>query len=173
VRELFIRTDGGLGSRPIQEVANLASGAIQDLGQKDVHGTITVRNSNTARLQLEVDLDSTNAPSFTVQLFSSSAESVLVMYNTVNQTLMLDTTNAGYGQAGTWEANIATLADNKLTMDILIDRSSLEIFTGDGTVMTAAIYPRYEESNAIQIIANGGEAAFDSITLSPFGSCWA
>lgn len=57
-------------------------------------------------------------------------------------------------------------------MDILIDRSSLEIFTGEGTAMIAAVYPRYEESNAIEIVAHGGKAAFDSITLTPFGSTW-
>ncbi len=172
LRELFIRDDGGLGNRPIQEIANLASGAVTDLRHKNVHGTITVGNSNTARLELVVDLASSDAPSFTIRLFSSSAESVLVTYNMASQTLTLDTTNAGYGQAGTWEAKIASSTNKKLTLDILMDRSSLEIFTGDGTSMTAAVYPRYQESNAIELVAHGGKAAFDSITLTPLGSAW-
>ena len=89
---------------------------------------------------------------------------MLVAYTAVNRTLTLDTTNAGYGQAGTWEATIATSTDNKLTMDISIDRSSLEIFIGNGTAMTADVYPRYEDSNTIEIVAHGGKASFDRIT---------
>jgi sucrose-6-phosphate hydrolase SacC (GH32 family) len=78
---------------------------------------------------------------------------VLVTYTTASRTLTLDTADARYGQAGTWNATIDTSPDGALTMDILIDRSSLEIFTVDGTAMTATVYPRYEESNAIEIVA--------------------
>jgi beta-fructofuranosidase len=165
IRELFIHSDGGLGSKPIQEIASLASAAAIDLCQTDVHGITTVGSSNTARLELVANLGSTDAPSFTIKIFPSSTESMLFTYSIANQTLTLDTTNAGYGQAGTWEATIATSANGTLTMDILIDRSVVEIFTGDRTVMTAAVYPRYEESNAIEIVAHGGKAAFDSIML--------
>ncbi len=171
-RELFIRDDGGLGSRPIDQVATLASGAAHELTQTNVHGTITVGSSNTARLQMTVDLASTDAPAFTVQVHSSSAESVLLTYGIANKTLTLDTTNAGYGQTGTWNASIDVPSSNKLTFDILLDRSSVEIFTGDGTAMTATVFPRYQESTGINIVSHGGKTAFDSILLTPFGSTW-
>ena len=83
----------------------------------------------------------------------------------------MDTTNAGYGQAGTWSAAIAA-PNNVLTLDILIDRSSVEIFAGDGTAMTATVFPRYQESTDIKIEAVGGKAVFNSIKLTPFGSTW-
>lgn len=171
-RELYLRSDGGLGHKPVREIDSLATGPAQNLGQKDVHGTITVGNTNTARLQMIVNLASTNCPSFILELFSSNAESVLLTYTTANHTLTLDTTNAGYGQAGTWTTTLPVPADKKISLDILIDRSSLEIFTGDGTVMTAAVYPRYVESKDVKIIAHGGKASFDSIILTPFGSSW-
>jgi len=171
-RELFIREDGGLGSKPIAEVGSLSSGVPKSLGQKNVHGTITVGSTNTARLQLAIDLNSTNAPALTLSMFSSSAESVVLTYTVANKSLTLDTTNAGYGQAGIWSAVLATPADNILTLDILIDRSSVEIFAGDGTVMTATVFPRYQESTDIKITSKGGNTAFNSITLTPFGSTW-
>ena len=171
-RELFIRDDGGLGSRPIDQVATLGNGAAQHLGQTDVHGTISVGSSNTARLQMTVDLASTNAPAFTVQLHSSSAESVLLTYYVANTTLALDTTNAGYGQAGVWTAVIDVPSNKTLTIDVLLDRSSVEIFTGDGTAMTATVFPRYQESTDVKIVSHGGKTAFDSIALTPFGSTW-
>ena len=171
-RELFIRDDGGLGSKPIDEVATLANGAVKNLGQTNVHGTITVGSSNTARLQMMVDLASTDAPAFTVQLYSSSSESVVLTYSIASKNLTLDTTNAGYGQAGTWSAVIDVPSNNLLSFDILIDRSSVEIFTGDGTAMTATVFPRYQQSTNINIVSHGGKTVFDSISLTPFGSTW-
>ncbi|KAG0645257.1 Beta-fructosidase [Hyphodiscus hymeniophilus] len=171
-RELYLRQDGGLGSRPIKELASLASGRATVLSNKAVHGSIKVGSTTMARLQLTVNLAASNAPAFNVSLFGSSAESAVLMYNFANKTLTLDTTNAGYGQAGTWTAQIATPASNELTLDIFIDRSSMELFAGDGTVMTAKITPRYQESQDIKIIANGGKAVFDTIQLIPLSSSW-
>ncbi|KAH8906877.1 Arabinanase/levansucrase/invertase [Coniochaeta sp. PMI_546] len=172
MRELFIREDGGLGSKVVDEVSLLASGAAKSLGQTNVHGTITVGSSNTARLQASIDLAASNAPAFTIKLFASSAESVSLVYTFANRSLTLDTTQAGYGQAGTWNAIIAKPASNTLTLDILIDRSSLEVFVGDGTVMTATVFPRYQESKDIQIVSHGGKTVFGSIVLTPLGSAW-
>lgn len=172
MRQLFIREDGGLGSKLIEEVSLLASGPGTSLGQTNVHGTISIGSSNTARLQVSIDLASTNAPAFTVQMFSSSAESVSVVYTVSNQSLALDTTQAGYGQAGTWTATIAKPSDGILALDILIDRSSLEIFAQDGTAMTATIFPRYQKSKDIKVISHGGKTVFNSIVLTPLGSTW-
>ncbi|KAL2071146.1 hypothetical protein VTL71DRAFT_12381 [Oculimacula yallundae] len=171
-RELFLREDGGLGSKPIPEVGNLASGPVQSLGKKDVHGTIKVGSTNTARLQLTVDLKASNAPAFTVFLYQSKAEAVVLTYTFGTKTLSLDTKNAGYGQAGVWSAVIASPKDGVLSLDVLIDRSSVEIFTGDGTSMTATVFPRYQESTDIKIEAVGGKAVFKSVDLTPFGSSW-
>ncbi|KFZ25263.1 hypothetical protein V502_00255 [Pseudogymnoascus sp. VKM F-4520 (FW-2644)] len=172
-RELFIREDGGLGSRAIAELSTLASGRTITRGLTKVDGTFTVGSSNTARLQMTVDLASTKTQSFNVTLFSSSAEDAVLMYNVATSTLTLDTTNAGWGQAGTWETTIAVPSNKSLTFDIFIDRSSVEVFVGDGTVMTATVYPRYQESKGIKIISHGGKTVFDNISLTPLGSTWA
>ncbi|KAB5575533.1 glycosyl hydrolase [Coniochaeta sp. 2T2.1] len=172
MRELFIREDGGLGSKPVEEVSLLASGPPKSLGPTNVHGTISVGSSNTARLQLSVDLAASNAPAFTIELFQSSKEAVSLVYTFANQSLTLDTTRAGYGQAGTWSATITKPANNRLLLDILIDRSSLEVFASDGTVITATIFPRYQQSTNINVIARGGKAVFNDIVLTPLGSAW-
>ncbi|KAK3351842.1 glycosyl hydrolase [Neurospora tetraspora] len=173
MRELFIREDGGLGQKVVDEVSLLASGPAKSLGRTDVHnGTMTVGSSNTARLQASIDLVASTAPAFTIELFASKAESVSLVYSFGNRSLTLDTTRAGYGQAGKWSATIAKPADNRLSLDILIDRSSLEIFVGDGTAMTATVFPRYQESNNIRIVCRGGKTVFDDIVLTPLGSAW-
>ncbi|EHK96006.1 putative Beta-fructosidase [Glarea lozoyensis 74030] len=94
-----------------------------------------------------------NAPGFTIFMHKSNVEQVTLYYSVKNQTLTLDTTNAGYGQAGTWNAVVAKSPDNKLSLDIFIDRSSVEVFAGDGTAMTATVFPRYQESTAYYVDA--------------------
>jgi sucrose-6-phosphate hydrolase SacC (GH32 family) len=171
-RELFLRADGGLGSKPIKEIRSLANGPVKNLRATSVHGTITVGSSNSARLQVTVDLATTNAPGFTIFMYKSDAEQVTLYYTVASRTLSLDTSNAGYGQAGTWNAIIAASEDKKLSLDIFLDRSSVEIFAGDGTAMTATVFPRYQESTVINIESVGGKTVFDSISLTPLGSTW-
>jgi sucrose-6-phosphate hydrolase SacC (GH32 family) len=172
-RELFIRSDGGLGSRPIPELASLEqSGGAKTWTQKAVGDTAFVLgHTTTARLRLTVDVPSATASSFSIRLFSSSAESVLVSYNFATRLLTLDTSNAGYGQTGQWQPVVVPGTDGKLSLDIFLDRSTLEIFSSDGVVTSARVYPRYQESQAITIEASGN-MIFDSISLTPLGSSW-
>ncbi|KAJ5778379.1 hypothetical protein N7520_001625 [Penicillium odoratum] len=171
-RELFIRADGGLGSRAIQEVETLASGSTITMNHKRISSAVTLGSMKTARLQMTVDLASTKASAFSIKMFSSKAESALVTYDIANKTLVLDTTDAGYGQAGTWDAMIDVSDDKQLSLDIFIDRSSLEIFADDGTVFTATIWPRYQESTDIIVAGHGGVVTFEEIKLTPMGSSW-
>lgn len=171
-RELFIRKDGGLGSRAIQEVETLASGPTIIMNTKRISNTVTVGSMKAARLQMIVDLTSTTASAFSINMFSSQAESALVYYYIANRTLVLDTTAVGYGQAGTWDAVVDISDDNKLSLDIFIDHSSLEIFAEDGNVFTATIWPRYQESTDIKVSGHGGDVMFEELKLTPFGSSW-
>ena len=68
---------------------------------KRISNTVTVGSMKAARLQITVDLASTKASAFSINMFSSQAESALVLYHIANRTLVLDTTADGYGQAGT------------------------------------------------------------------------
>ncbi|KAJ5880706.1 uncharacterized protein N7473_011759 [Penicillium subrubescens] len=172
-RELFIRPDGGLGSRPIPELASLEqSGNAKSWTQKTVGDTaIVLGHTTTARLRLTVDVPSASATSFSIRLFSSSAEFVLVSYNFATRILTLDTSNAGYGQTGQWQPVVVPGSDGKLSLDIFLDRSTLEIFSSDGVVTSARVYPRYQESQDITIEASG-HIVFDSISLTPLGSSW-
>lgn len=174
-RELFIREDGGLGSRPIPELDSLSSGPTVDFGPVTLAGdTLKVGYSDTARVKVTVDLESTDpGTSFSLYLFRSQAEEVRLQYDVAGQTLKLETIKAGYAQAGIWETRIDILEDNKLTLDIFIDRSSVEIFAGDGTVMSALVWPKYQQSKGIDLVGEGpGSVVFESVSLTPLGSSW-
>lgn len=121
---------------------------------------------------MSIDLHSTTAPSFSLHLFSSSAEATVLTYTLANKTLTLDTTKAGYGQPGTWSAVLDIPSSNILGLDILLDHTTLEIFGSDGTAITASIYPRYSQSTGIVMVVGDGVVAATNITLTPFSSSW-
>ncbi|MET9507922.1 GH32 C-terminal domain-containing protein [Streptomyces flavidovirens] len=172
-RELFLRPDGGLGSRPVAELATLATGRIAEVRDKTVSGAWRLGRGDTSRLKAVVDLKATTADTVVVRLKASGAEATELRYTKSTATLTLDTTKAGYGTTGTWSAQVPAAADGTLTLDVLTDRSSVEVFTGDGTALTARVYPRYRESDAVEFSAGGGgEVRLKSATLTRLGSSW-
>ncbi|KAJ3472045.1 hypothetical protein NLG97_g11335 [Lecanicillium saksenae] len=80
--------------------------------------------------------------------------------------------HAGYGQAGVYEVRNLEVDDGNLILDALLDRSSLEIFSREGAMMSATIFPRYKESTNIAIQADGGQVTLQSFTLTQLGSAW-
>lgn len=171
-RELFIRDDGGLGSKPVAELSSLKSGDATDFRVQTIQDSLDIGNCSLGRLQVSIDLGSTTATSFTVNLFSSSAEKAALTYTVATKTLTLDATQAGYGYPHSWSVTPAIPSNNILDLDILIDRTLLEVFCADGSVITASIYPRYVESTGVNLVANGGAVAATAITLTPYGSSW-
>lgn len=171
-RELFINGQGKLGSRPMDEIKLLesSSGPVSRPA-----GTIEQETSlgrgNMLRLRFAIDFTQSSATAFTIRLFTSSAEAVKIVYTATSNTLSLDTTNAGYGQAGVWNADVVS-RDGKLQLEMLLDRSSLEIFAGDGTAMSATVFPRYQESNEITIAANDGRLWLEQFEMHELGSGW-
>ncbi|WP_308377909.1 GH32 C-terminal domain-containing protein [Streptomyces sp. ISL-98] len=53
-----------------------------------------------------------------------------------------------------------------------MDRSSVEVFTGDGTALSARVYPRYREFDAVEFTAEGGGLRLKRATLTRPGSSW-
>lgn len=152
------------------EIQSLATGKPITFGPQTVQESLSIGNSSTGRLQVSANLNATTASSFSLNLFSSSAETAVLTYYTTNQTLTLDTSQAGYGPAGPVSAVLGTPSDGVLGLDILLDRTILEIFCSDGTALTARIYPRYEQSSGISLVAGGGAVAITNITLSQYAS---
>jgi sucrose-6-phosphate hydrolase SacC (GH32 family) len=59
-----------------------------------------------------------------------------------------------------------------LALRVLVDRSSIEVFTGDGTALTGRIYPRYEQSTGVDVSAVGGDLKLRGVRIWRMGSAW-
>ncbi|WBB58407.1 GH32 C-terminal domain-containing protein [Streptomyces sp. WMMC500] len=171
-RELFVRADGGLGARPVAEVAGLAAGPPVTVTDKRVRGTWRLGRGDTARLRAELDLGATTARTVTLRLHASAAEATELRYDTATGELALDTGRSGYGTRDVFTTRTRPDADGVLRLDVLIDRSSVEVFAGDGETLTARVYPRYAESDAVEFAADGGSLRLRRAELTPLGSAW-
>lgn len=171
-RELFLRADGTLGQRPVREADTLTTGTVAATGRRTVDGGWRLGRGDTARLEAVLDLTATTADTVTVRLMASHAEATELRYRKSTGTLTLDTTRAGYGTKGTWSTHVEP-DGGTLALDILIDRSSIEVFTGDGAALTARVHPRYRESDAVEFTASGGRLVLAHARLLRLGSGWA
>lgn len=97
-----------------------------------------------------------------LKLRTGKEEETLLYLDTKRQKIVLDRTAAGVPAAvdyGTVRQTSCT--DNKISLRIFMDTSSIEVFVNEGEVVfTARIFPQ-EESNGIKLFAEDTTASFD------------
>jgi beta-fructofuranosidase len=177
-RQLGVLADGRLASRPIAELKALrapiegASVRNLPLGPGSPNPLAAVRG-DALDLQLTFDFTGADATAVALRVRQSSADATEVRYEPGSQTLTLDTRRAGMGDRGVYQAHVPPAADGRLRLRVLVDRSSVEVFANDGaTAMTARIYPRYEESTGVQLVAEGGSIRVASADAWRMRSAW-
>jgi fructan beta-fructosidase len=65
----------------------------------------------------------------------------------------------------------AFVADRIRTLEILLDRASLEVFVNDGEISSTRFFLPHE--NGLSLKAEAGSVAIESLTIYPLQSCWA
>ncbi|MGH3377280.1 MAG: glycoside hydrolase family 32 protein [Actinoallomurus sp.] len=173
-RQLFLRPDGTLGSRPAQELddLHLDPPATRPATTVPDGGTVTLAQGAALDVRATIDAGHSTARSFTLGLRASKAEGAELRYDLSTHSLTLDTTKAGYAAGGTWSVDAAPDAQGSLDLRVFIDRSSVEVFTGDGLALSARIYPRYEQSDQVTLSASGGDLDLTQAQSWRMGSSW-
>jgi sucrose-6-phosphate hydrolase SacC (GH32 family) len=173
-RQLFLRSDGTVGSKPINEVDTLHSGGPVTVPATSIAagGTRAITSGDALDVQATVTLTGSTATSFTMRLRSSAAEGTVLRYDLGTHALTLDTTASGYGSGGTWTATALPDSAGQLQLRILVDRSSVEVFTNDGTALTARVYPRYQESTGVGLSATAGVLRLLRAQAWRMGTSW-
>ncbi|MCW2912221.1 MAG: hypothetical protein JWN52_289 [Actinomycetia bacterium] len=173
-RQLFLRPDGTIGSRPIRQLDSLhISPPATVHATKVTDGTtMSLTHGDALDVNATIDVARSTATSFTLRLRASKAEGAELRYDLATHTLTLDTTRAGYAAGGTWSATAAPDDHGKLHLRVLIDRSTAEVFTGDGTALSARLYPRYHESDQVELSASGGVLDVTRAQSWRMGSSW-
>ncbi|WP_163538765.1 glycoside hydrolase family 32 protein [Gracilibacillus sp. YIM 98692] len=104
-------------------------------------------------LELEVDLKDANVFGIYFRANEEETEQTVLTYHSKEEELVLDRNSSGVGPGGIRKAPVK-LKNNKLHLQIFIDRSSVEVFINHGEkVMTGRIYPG-ENSKGISFFAD-------------------
>jgi len=171
-RELFLTPDGRVGSRPVAEVGTLRGASLATWSRRDVAGSVRATRARTLDLELAFDTRSATASRVGIDVLASAHEAKTVRWDRGSGELVLDTTRSGMGDGGTFRAVARPDANGVLRLRVLVDRSSVELFAADGTALTARVYPRYTESDAVRVVAEGGTAPVTGLAAWRMGSAW-
>ncbi|GAA0516964.1 hypothetical protein GCM10011581_21020 [Saccharopolyspora subtropica] len=127
--------------------------------------------------EIRAVVDVGNAQEVGFDVRTGSGARTRISYSTARQELSLDRRESGDVDfspefPAVTAAPLPLPADRLLDLRILVDRSSVEVFAEDGTVVfTDQVFPR-PHSDGMAVFATGGRAVVKSLTVTPLRSAW-
>ncbi|QPC47499.1 glycoside hydrolase family 32 protein [Mangrovibacillus cuniculi] len=155
-REVWLDAENQVRSYPVRELEALR-GEMQTGDLKPYIG----------ELQVEFDLKKTAIAEMLLRV-GENGEKTILRYDAITEKLELNRYNSGVGPGGIRRCHVP-LRDGKLTLNIFMDRSSIEVFANRGEKsMTARIYPA-AESTGFDVKVSA-ESTISSVLYWPFHS---
>lgn len=177
-RDLSLKTIGGkvqLVQQPVQALSTLRNGPAGSAKNVAVSGT-TPLNAAGETLELTAHLTAGTASKFGLNVRAGNGQYTQIGYDTHTGQLYVDRThsgNTGFSPAfpGVKTAPLA-LDNGSVTLHILIDASSVEVFADQGQItLTDQIFPD-AGSKGISAFADNGTATLDSLESWNLKSIW-
>lgn len=177
-RDLFLYTKNGqtyLSSTPSPEVLKLR-GKAQRKSSFKVDRPQEIQPllpDNAGTYEIEIRLRSNGADVMSFQLLNAKGEAVEMAYNLLDRTFTMDRRNSGITDfsksfAAVTSAPLATAKE--YTLRLLVDKSSIEAFDGEGTfAMTNLVFPE-EPYDRIHFNAEGGAFTVTAFTVYPLNT---
>jgi fructan beta-fructosidase len=129
-----------------------------------------------AELTLQFDLSTAGNNDLGIELRNKENESVRIGYDPTNNQFYINRTqlqNTGFSKdfAAVHTAP-RTATGKQLTMHLFIDKSSVELFADDGSVVMTDIFFPISEFNSVKIFQDPGAKALQNGKLYPLKSIW-
>lgn len=151
-RELKL-VDDKLYQLPVEELKVLRKNEVsyKDINIKDNKSLEGIKGQC---IELELEVDMNNSNEFEILLMKGNNQETSIKYNKIDELLVFDRSKNGKALGGgekevrTYRQTEANLIDNKLKLNIFIDRMSVEIFINDGIkTMSSTVYPDKDSDN--------------------------
>jgi fructan beta-fructosidase len=178
-RELGLKTVNGqvqLVQEPIDALNSLHGAQVASLSGTSLSSQTQALSGGGESLDIQATLTAGTASQFGINVRAGNGQLTQVGYDTTTQKLYIDRTKSGDSSfSGTFAAvHQAPLAltQGKLTLRIIVDASSVEVFADQGEVtLTDTIYP--DPSNTgLSVFATNGTAQVSTLTAWQLNSIW-
>ena len=170
-RELSLRTVGGRPTLISEPVAGQGSKAYSRHDITVGPGAVTLPVKPRAyRVHAVFRPGTAERLGLTVRRSAGGAERTRISYDIASGTLSLDRTRSGNVFFGPVFPSVDSvrvpLRGGKLTLDVYVDASSVEVFAQDGAhTITDLVFPS-PSSNGISVDSDGGRARLDNLTVT-------
>ncbi|MCX8074364.1 MAG: glycoside hydrolase family 32 protein [Clostridia bacterium] len=150
-REVILK-DNKLYFKPVEEIKKYRNNKFS-IENIELQEEITI-DAQGDSYELEIVIEVQQSESFGIKLRASEKEETILEYNTKDKLFKFNRDKSGIGPKGERVTEVE-LIDNKLKLQIFVDKSSVEVFINDGEkVMTGRIYPA-DESRLIKLYSKG------------------
>jgi Beta-fructosidases (levanase/invertase) len=180
-RVLNLQTIDGkpqITQQPVHQAKDLAKKVQYQLKNATLsEGITTLGNKASGKAyRLDVTLTPKTANDFGVNVRTGNGEQTAIGYDAANGQLYLDRTKSGNvafnASFPSIERANLPLKNGKLSLQIYVDWSSVEVFANGGRVaITDQIFPS-ADSNGIQLFSTGGKTLVNQLKVSVMPSIW-
>jgi fructan beta-fructosidase len=181
-RTLALRRSGDrfrLVQQPVGAIASLRDAAFM-LTQRPIPttGPVVVEGLTGDTLDIEATFEAGRAAEFGLLVRRSATEETVVGYDTQAKQLFVDRQRSGRSdfRKGLPERHAAPLvlpANGRLTLRVLVDRSSVEVFADGGVAaITDRVYPS-PDSREVALFSRGASARLVDLKAWTMRSAWA
>jgi beta-fructofuranosidase len=155
-RELSIR-DGRLYQAPVREIERYRANPVvhRDIA---LDGELRLDGVRGDRIELIVEVELGAASAFELRLFAGLAHRTVLRYDRAEGRVSLDRSASGVpirelhegGALSEFRSRRYAAQDGKLRLRVFLDRSSVEVFLGDGELtMTGVVYPEAGDDGVV------------------------
>jgi len=129
-------------------------------------GSVSVANGELFRLKAELAPEGQDKIGFVVRVDEKTGNKTEIYYDAVNGKLVFDATNSGIdGLRIKEEAPFKLMPGEKLSLDIFVDKSVIEVYANERQAICRRVYPASPE-DAVKVMLIGNQNAVLAITAS-------
>lgn len=162
-RQLSLSQEGQLVEAPVPELTQLRGRAASwrnlDLNKEKEEHSLVLPKTNTLEIKTEIDREDGGV--FQLRLRSASQQTPALVI----------TWGASQLQVRDVAAPLPSATDKKLTLDVFIDRSVVEVFADDGTCITKVI-PSLDGNPVLEFDSAGAPVTVRRMQVWPMQTIW-
>jgi fructan beta-fructosidase len=180
-RDLGLQTVGDdvrLKSTPVRELQKLRQRPYKLKSTRLVEGTTRLTNPRAKGDTIEViaKFRARNAEKFGLRVRTGNGQRTVIGYDVDRGGIYVDRTRSGDVSFSPSFPSVefapVKLSNGYITLRVVVDRSSVEVFEGRGRVtITDQIFPD-RDSQGIQLFSQGGRAQLEDLTVWKLRSTW-